>query len=447
VSGEAVEAAFAASRGAFDQVVGELSATSADAMTHSQLEEVLQARMRQVTRILFQDHLDLRALREQRVEVVADAEGIERNRIERGRARSLSTLFGKVSVTRFAYRGDYVHDLHPADARLNLPAGIHSHGVAKLAAIEASRGSFEDAWERINTLTGAGVGKRQVGELAVAAAADIDAYYAQLVVPPATDDTLLVLSCDGKGVVIRPEALREDTAKAAAAQGGHKMATRLSAGEKNGRKRMATLGAVYDTAPAVRGVDDIIADPEGPTQDDPARRDGPKASGKWLTGSVAASAAEVVKAVFDQAASRDPDRRRTWIVLVDGARHQLELIHAEARRRKTTVRIIVDFIHVLEYLWGAAWCLHTTDNSADAEAWVTAQARLVLAGGAEQVAAAITTAAEKAKLPATKRKGADDAVKYLRGKHEYLRYNTALASGWPIATGVIEGACRPRPRS
>jgi hypothetical protein len=98
------------------------------------------------------------------------------------------------------------------------------------------------------------VGYRQVLELAIDAAGDIDAFYDALVPAPCTTQTLQVLSVDGKGVVMRPEALRAATAKAAAAKGGNKLDERLSCGEKNGRKRMATLGTVYDAEPAVRGV-------------------------------------------------------------------------------------------------------------------------------------------------------------------------------------------------
>ena len=79
----------------------------------------------------------------------------------------LATVFGKVTATRIAYRGTGVADLHLADAVLNMPAGMHSHGLAKLAAIEAARGSFAEATDRVNALTGAGIGHRQVQELAV----------------------------------------------------------------------------------------------------------------------------------------------------------------------------------------------------------------------------------------------------------------------------------------
>ncbi|WP_407697892.1 ISKra4 family transposase [Streptomyces kaniharaensis] len=446
----AAETAFTASRHLFDQVTDELGSAETAALTHSQLEDLLSSRMREVTRQLFQDHVRLRELTEQRLPEVVDASGVERTRIERGRSRILATVFGKVTVTRIAYRGSGVADLHPADAVLNLPAGMHSHGLAKLAAIEASRGSFAEATERINAVTGAGIGPRQVQELAVGAACDIDDFYDALVPTPCTDTTTLVVSVDGKGVVIRPEALREATAKAAQVKGGNKMKSRLAAGEKHGRKRMATLAAVYDAEPTKRGVDDIITDPD-PREDGDSddggqgegreRRPGPKARSKWLTGSVDDPAAQVVAAAFDQAEHRDPTNRRPWVVLVDGARHQLDLITAEAERRGARVHIVIDLIHVLEYLWDAAWCLHQAGDQA-AEAFVARHARTILGGGAEQVATSLEKAARAARLKKNRRKGIDDAIGYLRNKAQYLRYDTALEHGWPIATGIIEGACR-----
>jgi hypothetical protein len=436
------EATFAASRGLFDQVSTRMQSAGAGLLTHSQLEEVLAADMRAVTRQLYQDHLRLRELTEVRQSEVVDAAGVERTRIERGRHRKLATVFGKVQVGRMAYRGNGVADLHVADARLNLPVGMHSHGLAKLAAIEATRGSFADACERINAVTGAGVGHRQVQELAIDAAGDVEAFYDHLVPDPATDDTVLIMSVDGKGVVIRPGSLRDATAKAAAAKGGNTMHTRLAAGEKNNRKRMATLGAVYDVEPAPRCVDDVITDPDADPDPSRRREPGPRARSKWLCGSVEHAAAETVTAVFDQAEARDPDHRRPWVVLVDGARHQIDLITAEAEQRGARVTIVIDLIHVLEYLWGAAWCLHEQSDGPAAEAWVARHARTLLAGAGGQLAADLDARARAAGLRGAKRKGIDEAIGYLTNKAEHLRYDTALANGWPIATGVIEGACR-----
>jgi hypothetical protein len=149
----------------------------------------------------------------------------------------------------------------------------------------------------------------------------------------------------------------------------------------------------------------------------------------------------MIAAAFDEAEARDPARQRTWAVLVDGAEHQLGLIRAEAARRGVTVHIMIDLIHVLEYIWKAARCLHPAADPA-AEDWVAAKALAVLAGDSARAAAEITAQADAAGLTRDQRTGADACVRYLAGKDEYLRYDQALAAGWPIATGVIEGACR-----
>ena len=88
----------------------------------------------------------------------------------------------------------------------------------------------------------------------------------------------------------------------------------------------------------------------------------------------------MIAAAFDQADARDPQHHRTWVVLVDGAGHQLDLIRSEAQRRGVTIHIVIDLIHVLEYIWKAAWSLHAAGDPA-AEDWVAVKALAVLAGG------------------------------------------------------------------
>jgi hypothetical protein len=257
---------------------------------------------------------------------------------------------------------------------LNLPAEKHSHGLRRLAAVEAARGSFDDAAAATERATGVRLGKRQVEALAAAAAADVDGFYAVHAPAPAPDTDVLVMTFDGKGVVMRPDGLRAATAKAAA---GQKLATRLSKGEKRNRKRMAEVAAVYDLTPAPRTADDVLPDDGERT----AAVAGPRAAGKWLTASVTDDAAAVIAAGFDEADRRDPGHQRSWVALVDGNTHQIDRIRAEARTRKVTARIVVDFIHVLEYVWKAAWCFHA-EGDPRAEQWVRDQARNILAGRA-----------------------------------------------------------------
>ena len=373
--------------------------------------------------------MDLRSIREPRRSEVIGADQVARRRIEPGHSRLLATVFGPVTVTRSAYR---------APGALNLPAERASHGLRKLAAIEAVRGSFDDAQEAIERSSGTRVGKRQIEQLTERAAVDIEAYYRALAPSACNDQMLLVVSVDGKGIVMRPEHLREGTAKAAAAKGSNAMRTRLASGEKNGRKRMAMLGAVYDADPAPRTAADVIV-PAG--EFDRERNPGPKAAGKWLTGSVTDNTQSVISAVFDQAEQRDPDHERTWIVLVDGARPQIEQIQTEAAVRGARIHIVCDFIHVLEYLWKAAWCFHENSDPA-AEGFVARHATILLTGGPEQVIEDLREHAADAGHGTGKAETVEKVCTYLGHKRPYLDYATALARGWPIATGVIEGACR-----
>ncbi|MGH9127736.1 MAG: hypothetical protein ACRDY2_01935, partial [Acidimicrobiales bacterium] len=128
-------------------------------------------------RLMLQDHLDLRSLREERVGVI-DADARLHASVEPGHRRHLSTVLGTVSVERLAYRHLGASNLHPADAALNLPTELHSHGLRRLAAIESTRGSFDDASEAIERSTGVAVAKRQVESLTAAAATDVEDFYA-----------------------------------------------------------------------------------------------------------------------------------------------------------------------------------------------------------------------------------------------------------------------------
>ncbi|MDT5196364.1 MAG: hypothetical protein QOH20_3118 [Mycobacterium sp.] len=432
--------AFVASRQRFDGVLAFLDGSAAE-LAASELEDRLAVDSRELMQQLMQDHLDLRATRERRVEGVVDANGVARGAVETGHARGLHTVFGEVDVTRMAYRSRGRGNLYPTDAALNLPAEKHSHGLRRLAMVEAARGSFDDAVAAIERATGQKLGKRQVEALAARAAVDFDAFYTRQrddpsdAQTPDADKHVLVISCDGKGVVMRPQALREATARKATST---KLKTRLSKGEKANRKRMAEVGAVYDIKPAPRTAADILPEPDDKQRPRPKP---PATVNKWLTASVVDDAATVVSQIFDEAHRRDPQHTRTWIALVDGNNHQIDRIKTEAKRRDLTVTILIDLIHVIEYVWKAAWCLHTEGDPA-AETWVHHHLLSILNGKASRVAATIRAAATRAQLDPAKRAGIDTCANYLLRKAPYLDYPTALANGWPIATGVIEGACR-----
>ena len=443
------DGAFAESRKCFGELEDWMASEEAAGLQHAELEDQLDVRGRELLRRLFQDRLDLTAAREERRHDVTGEDGVVRTRAEKGRARPLVTRFGQVSVSRIAYRSPGRSNVHPLDAALNLPEEKHSHGLRKLTAIEAARGSVDAAGAAITRATGVRIGKRQLEEMVRRAAAHVEAFYLSRVIKPASDGHPLVLTFDGKGIVMLPEALRPATAKAAAAAEG-KLATRLSPGEKHGRKRMAELACVYDAVPVPRAPEDIISTPAQKRRKkkaQAAKAEGkgkprePQARGKWLTASVTDDIPAVIAAAFGEADRRDPGHQREWVILIDGNNTQIEAVTAEAGSRGITVTIVIDFIHVLEYLWKAAWSFYDKGEPASEE-WVADQARKILHGKAPQVAAGIRRRATTYGYSPAERAGAGECARYLDNKKDHLDYARALKKGWPIATGIIEGACR-----
>jgi hypothetical protein len=430
MSGYVVRESFARSREAFEQAAGWLAGAEAAGLGLAGLEDELEVRGREIARRLLQDHLDARAAAEPRLARVTGPDGVTRTRAERGRLRQLSTVLGPVVVSRIAYRAPGACRVHPADAQLGLLAGRHSPGLVKMVACEAARGSLEQVCAQVRSRTGCKLGSRQAQELARQAAGDFGDFYASWPRAAPGPGQVLVLSCDAKGIRMRPGQLRPQAARKAR-KSVPKQDGRLSQGEVRTRKRMAETGAVYVITPVPRTARDVLA--PGP------RPPGPKAGAKWLTASVAVTAAEVVAAVFAEADRRDPAHQATWIALADGNKDQIARIRAQAAARGITVPVICDLIHVTEHLWDAAWCLFPK-ASPDAGGWVRARTAEILAGRAAEVAAALRHAA--AGLGRTRRATAGKTAAYLDAKAPFLDYPAALANGWPIATGVIEGACR-----
>jgi hypothetical protein len=280
-----------------------------------QAEEELRTSGRDLMRATLQAVVDAACAGQERVPGGVDGpDGVRRTQVEDGHARTVATVFGRITVDRLAYRAPRASNVHPLDEVLDLPEALYPAGLARLSAREAVRGSFGEAADAVGYVTGVRIGTRQLIELTQAAAHDVAGYYAARQVPVADPDHALVITADGKGIPVRPEALRPGTAKLAAkAKQTPPGATSGNAGGKGNSKRMAELICVYDLHPVSRTVEDILPTP--PTADSADSAGGaardlqtrpPKAAGKWLTASVTDDIATVIRAGFDEATRRDP---------------------------------------------------------------------------------------------------------------------------------------------
>jgi hypothetical protein len=346
------------------------------------------------------------------------------------------SVFGEVDVNRLGYGLPGEQSLFPLDGELNLPLDKYSHGMRRRVGEEAARSSFDEAVGSVAKSTGGAVPKRQAEELVTEIAQDFEGFYQtrEITVPEDTSDPL-IMSLDGKGIVMRREGLREATRKAAEHE-QHKLKTRLSAGEKRNRKRMATVATVYSIAPHHRTAEAIMG-----VDEETEKIPKPRPRNKRVWASVTRAAKTVTAEVFEEALRRDPNQQRPWVMLVDGQPQQLKDIEACTLRHAVEVTLILDFIHVLEYLWSAAFCFCAKGSEA-AETWVLERALQILRGKASDAAAGMRRSATLRELSPKARKGVDACADYLLKYRHMLHYDAYLAAGLPIATGVIEGACR-----
>ena len=345
----AVVEPFTAAEREFGTITTFLRSEEARALTHSDLERQLEVMGRELLRKLLQGHVDLRHPGDA-VEPVRDADGVTRSR-ERLQDRHLESLFGTVTVSRTGDGAAGTTSLHPLDGELNLPVEKYSHEGRRRVAIEAAKSAFDEGVQTLEAYTGAHVPKRQFEELVGRAADDFDAFYDIRHACAKADrhtGSILVLTVDGKGVVMRPEDLREATRRAAATR-AKTFTARLGRGRRLHAKRMASVAAVYTIEPFVRAPADILP-PPGKTVEPQTR---PRPEHKRVWASLEHTPEEVITAMFDEAEPRDPAHRKTWVAVVDGNRPQIEILHRLAREQQIDLRLIVDFIHVAEYVWKA----------------------------------------------------------------------------------------------
>ena len=421
----------AALAGTAEQFAG-LTAWAADEARFLDLgerEEVIGQEGRELQRRLLEATFAIDSAREERAGQVTSAAGIPHGSAEAGHERGVTSVFGPVRVSRMAYRNRREPNLYPADARWILPGDPYSLGMRALVAYHLAAGGFGQAQDVIEARTGVKVGRAQLTALAEDLAAWTGDFYEQRARDAEEDlpDTdVIMMQGDGKGIAMRPEH--------------RKNAGKETESTHPGIKKMAEIVAVADFTPAVREPEDIAAPP--------ARRKarpGPRARDKWVSASITESIEDMIAAAYDEADRRDPERTRQRVFLADGNRQQITAIEAQARERGLKVPVLIDYIHVSGYLGKAAAALHPGDP-VTAGQWADGQLLRVLHGRARAVAATLASVAAKTRGNPRKRDldltDMDRAVTYLTNNHRHMRYDKALEKGWPIATGMIEGACR-----
>jgi hypothetical protein len=199
---------------------------------------------------------------------------------------------------------------------------------------------------------------------------------------------------------------------------------------------MAAVGAVYTIEPFPRTADDVLDEVNRRA----AARRRPRPRNKHVRGELLVGQVALFLWLADEVLRRDPQRTKPLVFLSDGEpalhEHQGEFLPAGAV-------CILDLFHVLEYLWKAAWCFFDEASEKQrAEAWVEAKLRALLEGRVASVIRGLRVLATRRGSRGRARKTVEQVTGYLERNRERMKYDEYLAAGYPIGSGVVEGACR-----
>ncbi len=402
--------------------------------TIDRIEEELFQDIMELGRRLLQKHSDIRGDGDVGKAVIRkDGQILSHKRL--GEKQS-ETLFGRIIINRIGYGYPGETGIFPKDEQTGFPEKIYSYPVQQRVCREAVRGSFDDIDETLSEYTGAHVPKRQCPETVNNSAKHVDAFYDQKS-GKASDSEIIVTSADGKGIIMRPEGLREKTRKRAASQ---KVSERLSKGEKRNRKRESLVATVYNIAPQVRSIEDVTE--KSDRKEKSAKEAEVRPEEKRVRASIEKDKDEVFQDISEEGLKREPSDK-TAVFISDGAesvqKRAKEILKPGFEGRCRSFLIISDLIHVIEYLWKAAYVFFQ-EGSPEAEMWVKKYLRMIPEGKSDNAVREMKQSSEQ--LNESESKAVGRAAGYLTNNKEYMCYDEYLKAGLPIATGVIEGACR-----
>jgi hypothetical protein len=209
---------------------------------------------------------------------------------------------------------------------------------------------------------------------------------------------------------------------------------------------MATVGTVYTIETSPRTPEEVIESLFGnSTRDKQKERPRPKnkelfASLPQRQGVDESSSTELVFNWLElQARQRNPDSGKPNVIIMDGQPSLWETRNIFFPG--SDVIEILDLLHVTPRLWTAAHLFHP-EGSAEAVGFVRSYLHIVLQGEVERAIANLKQLGKSRNLKGVKKRSLDTICKYMKKNKNRMRYGEYLRKGYPIASGVIEGACR-----
>jgi len=339
------------------------------------------------------------------------------------------SVFGKVRFRRHYFHAPGHQGVCPVDAELSLPRRCYSHLLRDWAEYCVSDESYDETNRVLKRILGLSISKQALETAVQEDTGDVEALYEQKAAPPPErEGPLLVIQADGKGVpMVRSEPADPPT--------------RRAKGQKRTQKKEAVVTAIYTIEP-YRRTPQQVADALMRNLDrgEESERSSPLPRRPSPVGKEVRATMQGKDMALDRLARRVAHREGEHIqqraALTDGA----EALQTRMLSRFPDFELVLDIIHVTEYLWDAANALWG-ETHPHRTAWVKDQLLHILSGQTTTVIQTLEELVQDPSTSPTQREELNTAIGYYRRNLPYMGYDQYLDRGWPISSGVVEGTC------
>jgi hypothetical protein len=355
-------------------------------------------------------------------------------RLDQRHTRPYLSIFDEIAIERTCYGHDRV-EAAPLDAQLHLPRRQYSYLLQQWLGTFVVDDAHAEAIRKLGTILGLEITVKASEDLNREQASDVEVFQNHLPVPEAaTEAPLLVVTADCKGVPLVRKALPPDEATDTPLPVVAN--PRRGKGEKANKKKMAAVGAVYTIDPFVRTADEVI---DEVMREEAAKRR-PRPAHKRVRAELLVGKVALFLWLADEVIHRNPRGSKPLVFLSDGER---ALHDRQGEYLPDNAVCILDLYHVMERLWKVAWCFFDEkDEKKQAHQWVEKHLRMLLEGKSRYVISGLRQMMTKRDLKGTRRKAIVEVTGYFQRNLARMKYDEYLANGYPIGSGVVEGACR-----
>jgi len=355
------------------------------------------------------------------------------------RSRKYLSLFGLIEFIRPSFSSSKRGMLYIVDEALDIPKGLWSYNIQELTSANATQTNYRESVKTLNNLLGLGLSdvgsERNINYLGV----EVESYYEQKPKEKPEGAVCFSASFDGKGV---PKIKPLDKTKP-------KETKRLGRGEKRGVKQMATVGVISYFEPKQREVDSIIrglmeyGSNNKESTEKPVENDN-----RWHQDihrrAFLADQDKCIDYGIGRIKSMMSHPQSRFVVPIDAGIGLEDKVMKSVEEHGLSDRfdgIILDIIHVSEYVWDCANAVLGEGSKLRTD-WVKEMLEDLLNSNSKKVIEDLIQLRDKGKLTDNKKEKLQKTITYFTNHQHKMDYKTYLYKGYPVSSALVESNCK-----